>query len=247
MCEAGCLALALIQQGVCIASLSSCSSTAGNIRDLCGDLCFEGTPGPCGAAVAQTSTAMIPLSADSVSGGRLAGNAIDFHLARAEKRGDETVVLDEWVTVQDGRVLESSNPAFAGALIAQDAAPAPGTFLVVQEPIHVMNRRHVWKPEVRILSTGLAPSERGSGQIIAARLELSAEEVVDRVQILYTSEPLDESELERLVSHRLGLVFSSEKRHRTAVYVVFRLSDRFEVLSTHAALPQCCCGGSFCP
>ena len=52
--------------------------------------------------------------------------------------------------------------------------------------------------------------------------------------------------LERLVSRRVGLAFESDKEHRTAVYVVFRLTDRLEVLSTLTAFPKCCCGGEFC-
>jgi hypothetical protein len=35
-------------------------------------------------------------------------------------------------------------------------------------------------------------------------------------------------------------------RHWTAVFVVFQLTDRFEVLGTFTAFPKCCCGGQFC-
>jgi hypothetical protein len=148
--------------------------------------------------------------------------------------------------MQDGGVKTSSDPSFGQAVSDQVARTARGTFLVIQEPVHGLNSRHVPKPEVRILSSGLAPSERGAGQIVAARLEFSSAKVLDRVGILYTSEPMDTARLERLLNHRVGLVFASEKGHRTAVYVVFRLSDRFELLGSFPTLPRCCCGGQFC-
>jgi hypothetical protein len=120
---------------------------------------------------------------------------------------------------------------------------------VVQEPVHDLNSRHVPKPEVRVSRSRLPRSERGRGEIVAARLEFSSSTEVDRVAILYTSEPVEKAglaALEQLVSRRVGLIFESEKEHRTAVYVVFRLTDRLELLATHTAFPKCCCGGSFC-
>jgi hypothetical protein len=163
-------------------------------------------------------------------------------------RGEQSFVMDEWAIVNNGLVKASSNPAFGLAVAEQGAVPA-GLSLVVQEPVHNMNSRHVPKPEVRILSTRLARSDRGRGEIVVARLEFASATDVDRTEILYTSKPVEKAglaALERLVSRRVGLVFESDKEHRTAVYVVFRLTDRLELLSTHTAFPKCCCGGEFC-
>lgn len=154
--------------------------------------------------------------------------------------------MDEWAVVKSGRVRTSSNPAFAQAVTDQRSAPTQGSFLMIQEPVHPMNSRLVPKPEVKISSTVLARSERGAGEIVAARIQLSPTRAVERVDIVYTSKPMEESRLKELVSQRIGLVFESEKGHRTAVYMTFRLTDRIEVLDTVTVFPKCCCGGVHC-
>ncbi len=184
---------------------------------------------------------------DGTAGGLdLAPPPVTFPLARSETSGDESFLVDEWAIARDGGVTASSNPAFAQAAAEQGGVPPVGPHLLIQEPVHANNSREIPKPEVRISSTGLSPADQGTGQIVAARLEISKTEAVDQVQILYTSTPLDEARLENLLSHRIGLVFASEKRHRTVLFIVFRLTDRFELLGTYTVLPQCCCGEHFC-
>jgi hypothetical protein len=244
-CEGLCVAGYLLWAASCVADYLSCTSTADQIYDLCVNNCPDGGGGGCLAAT-QTATVALSLKDTTAIGGKLTSVPINFALSRAENRGEESFILDEWAIVQDSRVRASSNPAFALAVTNQRAVPALGSFLTIQEPVHAMNSRHVPKPEVRISSTGLAPSERGGGEVVAARLEFSPTRVLDRFEIVYTSEPMDESRLEKLVSRRVGLVFASEKGHRTAVYVVFRLTNRFELMSTFTALPKCCCGGVRC-
>jgi hypothetical protein len=143
-------------------------------------------------------------------------------------------------------VMASSAPAFGQAVSEQRPLPAAGLFLVIQEPVHDMNSRSVPKPEVKVSSTTLARAERGKGGIVAARLELSATGSVEKVAILYTSRTMDEKALEKLVGQRVGVKFETEKGHRTAVYVTFRLTHRFELLGTAVAFPKCCCSGVWC-
>jgi hypothetical protein len=243
-CENNCHNNYFAAVAFCTAQLNSCTAVADELYSQCLDLCGDG--GPCGAAD-RTATVALSLE-DTALGQKLDPAPVAFSLARAENRGAEIFILDEWAIVQDGGVKSSSDSAFAWAVTDQDAAPALGPVLLIQEPIHEMNSRHVPKPEVRIASTRLAPSERGEGEIVAARLEFSSANLVDRVEILYSSapRPMEKSRLENLVSRRVGLVFASEKAHRTAVYVVFRLTHRFELLGTFTAFPKCCCGGQFC-
>lgn len=246
ICEALCLALGIARVAACLLSYDSCVSTQGQIRDLCIGNCASGGGPGCSATATQTATAALSLAATTAGGLELTPTAIDFSLARWETRGQESFIVDEWAIVQNGRATASSNPAFGRAVTDQGAAPPLGSFLMIQEPVHAMNSRHLAKPEVRISSTGLAPSERGEGELVAARLEFSPARVVDRVEIVYTSAAMDEVRLEQLVRRRVGVVFASDKEHRTAVYVIFRLTDRFELLGTFTALPQCCCGEVFC-
>ena len=245
ICEAGCLALSITQLALCVLALNSCVSTADQFHDVCLANCSGGGPG-CNATATETGTFALSLADTTAGGLELTPTPVHFSLARAETRGWESFIVDEWAIVENGRAAASSNPAFAQAVMDQRAAPPLGSFLMIQEPIHAMNSRHVAKPEVRISSTGLAPSERGEGELVAARLEFSPARVVDRVEIVYTSAALDEARLEQLVRRRVGLVFASDKEHRTAVYVIFRLTERFELLGTFTALPQCCCGEVFC-
>jgi hypothetical protein len=244
-CEAVCLAASLLGLAHCVLAMNSCDSTASQVRDLCLAHCDNPGPG-CGAVVTQTATIALSLGEATAGGLDLTRASVTFPLARSETRGDDTVLVDEWAVTESGEVTASSNPAFAQAVTEQGAAPPVGRYLVVQEPIHADNSRKIPKPDVRISSTGLSPDDRGTGQTVAARLELSNTGIVDRAQILYTSEPMDEARLEELVRHRIGLAFASEKRHRTVVFVVFRLTDRFELLGTYTVLPQCCCGDHFC-
>lgn len=244
-CVAGCTLISLGMVAACLFNFDSCLSTQEQIRDLCLANCSGSGPG-CNATATQTGTFALSLADTTAGGLELTPTPVHFSLARAETRGWESFIVDEWAIVENGRAAASSNPAFAQAVTDQRAAPPLGSFLMIQEPIHAMNSRHVAKPEVRISSTGLAPSERGEGELVAARLEFSPARVVDRVEIVYTSAALDEARLEQLVRRRVGLVFASDKEHRTAVYVIFRLTERFELLGTFTALPQCCCGEVFC-
>lgn len=246
-CVDNCDANYLLWEATCRANYNSCTGVADELYRQCIDSCSDGGFGGGGCdAVTQTATAALSLEVATAVGRELTSVPVNFSLARVEYRGQESFIREEWAIVKDGRVRVSSDPAFAQAMTDQEAAPPRGSFLVIQEPVHVMNSRHVPKPVVRILSTGLAPSERGEGEIVAARLELSPASSGDRVEIVYTSVPMDETRLKQFVSRRIGLVFASNKEHRTAVYVVFRLTDRFELLGTFTALPQCCCGGVFC-
>jgi hypothetical protein len=193
----------------------------------------------------ETVTSAISLESETALGRKLGTAPITFPLSRAAKRGEQSFVLDEWAIVERGLVKASSNPAF-GLAVTQQGELSGGPRLMIQEPVHDMNSRHVEKPQVRILSKRLARSEKGRGEIVAARLELSSATDVDRVEIVYTSEPMDKGRLEKMVSRRVNLAFASEKEHRTAAYVVFRLTDRFELLGSYTAFPKCCCGEEFC-
>jgi hypothetical protein len=246
VCEGICAAAYLLWLASCTADYIGCQSTAEQIWENCVNNCPEG-PG-CIATATHTVTSTISLERESGLDRKVASKPVNFALSRAEVRGEQSFVMDEWAIVKDGLVRASSNPAFGLAVAEQGAAPA-GLSLVVQEPVHDMNSRHVPKPEVRISGSRLARSDRGRGEIVVARLEFASATDVDRTEILYTSKPVEKAglaALERLVSRRVSLAFESDKEHRTAVYVVFRLTDRLEVLSTHTAFPKCCCGGEFC-
>lgn len=235
-------------QGVCTVTYNSCTAAADRFYQDCLSNCGDGGGGGAGGCSATNHTVTARLSLDDTTpfSEKLASTPVDFALSRSEKRDGESFVLDEWAVVQDGQVRVSSNPAFAAAATDQHALPALGSFLMIQEPIHEMNSRYVPKPEVRISEKALAPAERGEGEIVAARLELSPAGVVDRAEIVYTSQPLETSRLEKLISQRVGLTFVTGKGHRTAVYVVFRLTDHLEVLRTYTVLPKCCCGTVRC-
>jgi len=246
-CQAGCFSVWVYQRGSCSISYGDCRVNAGRAYDLCILSCPDEDGGGVGCKAANhTATARLSLDDSTSFGEKLASSPIDFALSRSEKRGKESFVLDEWAVVQDGQVRVSSSPAFASAAIDQHAVPALGSFLMIQEPIHEMNSRYVPKPEVRISEKALASSERGTREIVAARLEIAPAGVVDRVEIVYTSEPLDAGRLEKLISQRVSLTFTTGKGHRTAVYVVFRLTDHLEILHTYTVLPKCCCGGVRC-
>jgi hypothetical protein len=242
-CEAVCAVGYLAGLAYCLVSYNGCISTADQLYDLCTSSC--GPPGGCGLSINNVSTV---LYLDRPTGGnqKLASAPINFALARSETRGEESFIMDEWAIVQNGLIRASSNPAFGQAVADQRSVPAQGSFLMIQEPVHAMNSRNVPKPEVKISSTRLARSERGTGEIVAARIELSPTRAVERVDIVYTSKPMEESRLKELVSQRVGLVFETEKGHRTAVYMTFRLTDHIEVLDTVTVFPKCCCGGVHC-
>ncbi len=244
-CQAGCASIWFIRRSTCAQDLGDCLLRSQLIYDMCIINCPDGGGGECSVATDTTTTA---LSLDRPTGvaQKLMSSPIKFALARSETRGEESFIMDEWAFVKDGRVRTSSNPAFARAVTDQRSVPDQGSFLMIQEPVHPMNSRHVPKPEVRISSTALARSERGTGEIVAARIELSPTRTVDRVEIVYTSRPMEESRLKELVSQRVGLVFATEKGHRTTVYLSFRLTDRIELLDTVAVFPKCCCGGVYC-
>lgn len=245
-CINNCNSWYLGAKAYCTAVLNSCTGVADELYRQCLDNCpGGGGGGGCGTAT-QTETATLSLEDTTAAGEELAAAPVNFALSRGANRGAESIILDEWAVVRGGRITASSNPAFALAVKDQRAESAQGSFLIIQEPIHEMNSRHVPKPEVRFSRTGLVPAERGTGGIAAARLELSPAGAVERAEIVYTSKLMDTSRLERLVSRRVGLEFASEKGHRTVVYVVFRLTDRFEPLSTLTILPPCCCGGAYC-
>lgn len=243
VCEAACAVAYLAWLASCVVNYNGCIDTADQIYELCYDSC-----GPIGGCGESTQNAATVLHLDRPTGGnqKLASSSINFALARSETRGEESFIMDEWAIVQDGLIRTSSNPAFGQAVADQRSVPAQGSFLMIQEPVHAMNSRHVPKPEVKISSTRLARSERGAGEIVAARIELSPTRAVERVDIVYTSKPMEESRLKELVSRRVGLVFESEKGHRTAVYMTFRLTNRIEVLDTVTVFPKCCCGGVHC-
>jgi hypothetical protein len=239
ICQTGCDAIFLVSFALCASTYGDCEVAALYVvYGQCLDNCPLGGGGGCAAADHTATTA---LSLEETALGQKAASApVHFALERAEKRGDESFVMDEWAVVQDGRIKASSNPAFARAVTGQQTMPAQGSFLMIQEPVHPMNSRHVPKPEVSVSSTVLSPSQRGRGEVVAARIEISPAGIVDRVEVVYTSKPLDKGRLEKLVSQRVGVVFASEKGHRTAVYVAFRLTDRLEILSTAAVFPKCC-------
>lgn len=245
ICEGVCLGVSLLALGNCVLSLNSCTGTAGDIRDLCLAGCDDGGPG-CGSVVTQTLTTSLSLGENTAGGLDLAPRPVTFPLSRSETRGRESFLVEEWAVIHGGVVAKTSNPTFAQALAEQGAMPPVGSHLVIQEPMHAHNSREIAIPELRILSTGLRPNERRTGQVVAARVEISPTEHVDRVEILFTSEPMDEAPLSDLLSHRVGVAFASEKHHRTVVFVIFRLTDRLEVLGTDTVLPQCCCGEVFC-
>lgn len=229
----------------CTANYNSCTGVADQLYNQCIDQCDGGGWGGCSVAT-NTVTSTLSLDGRATLHQKLAPSPIHFELARTENRGAENFVMDEWALVKKGQVRSSSNPAFARAVTGQRPVAAEGPFLMIQEAVHPMNSRHVPKPEVKISNTRLAPSERGAGQIVAARIELSPTRAVDRVEIVYTSVPMDESRLKELVSRRIGLVFATEKGHRTAVYLAFRLTDHLELLDTVTVFPKCCCGGVHC-
>lgn len=220
--------------------------TSGNVILNCPPLFDD--PDLCEEAITDTQTSIVSLSA--VADGRgdeLVPESLRYPLSRVESRGDETFIMDEWSVVSKGEVVLASSPEFAVAVAEQAVAWPQDAALVVQEPVHAANDRWIPKPMVRIQGgIGLPPENRGDGQLVLARLEFSPENVVDRWEVLYTSGSADVNEIGELLKGKLGLVFSSEKTHRTAAYVVFRLTDRLEVLDTLTALPQCCCGETIC-
>lgn len=205
-------------------------------------------PGPCESAIETTSTSVVSWGPADHGEGRGGLRApIQFPLSRVERRGDETFVMDEWSIVSGGQVIRASSPEFADAVREEGDIASGDQLLFVQEPIHALNQRYTSKPVVRLVGgRELAPEQRGNGEVVVARLEFSTDATVDGWEVLYTSDPLDEAGIAELLTEKLSLAFASEKRHRTAVYVVFRLAERMELIDVVSALPQCCCGETIC-
>lgn len=206
---------------------------------------IDDDPG-CTAEATDTETTAVSLEPTTLGGVDATTASVQYPLARSERRGDEVFVMDEWAVASGGDVVASSASEFAEAVATQNAMTRSGEFLLVQEPVHVRNSRHVAKPRVRMARTGLPPSLRGDGQLVVARLEFPPEGPADRVELLYSSASVDAALLEDLLRTRTGLVFASEKRHRAGAYVVLRLGRQLKVLQTLTVLPQCCCGETFC-
>lgn len=205
-------------------------------------------PDLCEEAITDTQTSIVPLSQERDQElVELVREPLRFPLGRVESRGDEMFIMDEWSVVSEGDVVLASSPEFGAAVGEQWASSAEQEALVVQEPVHRMNDRWIPKPMVRIQGgMGLPPEYRGDGELVLARFELSPRRVMDHWEVLYTSGPVDVAGVEELLKGRLGLVFSSDKTHRAAAYVVLRLTDRLEIVDTLTVLPQCCCGETFC-
>jgi len=203
-------------------------------------------PGECGSSVTQTSTTFLQLGGVDAGGRDLTAPSVEYPLSRSESRGSESFVMEEFAVVADGEVISASEADFSRAVLDQNAVRGGIPVLVVQEPNHVRNSRYIPKPSVRLLGDRVPTSQRSDGGIVAARIEFSAQAEVDEVEVIYSSQKLDREAVARLLSRRVGLAFVGDKGHRTEAYVVFRVTNRLELLGAITVLPQCCCGETFC-
>jgi hypothetical protein len=135
------------------------------------------------------------------------------------------------------------------ALPASAEAESPSTpRLVVQSPVHAQNERHVHLPGIRLLDSALPPTRRTvAGATVLARLEISIEDLVEDVDLLYASDPtVADDWLRDFLASRIAPAPHGEKRHRTHAYVLLTLGDEMTLVDSIVALPQCCCGPDFC-
>ncbi len=195
----------------------------------------------------QMATSILPLSAKAIYLEEVSyksENRLAYTLSRTKLRDGEKFLMDDWaVTSAAGENWatgpRSSVDAFHRAVGAQLGHRFSGPFLVIQEPVHERNGRWVPRPEIYLSKVGLASNRRGTGEVVAVRAELFDRRVED-LQILYASSPVDGVWLKELLKQRIGLRFSTPREHPTVAFLVLRLGEELEQITSLAVLPKCC-------
>ena len=178
---------------------------------------------------------------------------LDYTLTRTRVFDRERFVMDEWTVTSSGgnnwaTAPSSSSDRFRDAVAAQFGHDLPGSHLVIQEPVHERNSRWIPLPEIRIVDTSLPAGRRGSGEVVAVRAEIFKDQHVEDLQVVHASSPVDEIWIGDLLRERLSLKFSSPRQHPTVAFLVFRIGQQIEVVSSRSVLPGCCgCIGEPCP
>lgn len=195
---------------------------------------------PCESAITMTLTSLLPLDSSRVNNSPL---QLNYPLSRVQKGVGEEYIVDEWAILDRGAVLRSSSQGFGSIALGSLTDVSGGTFLVIEEPVHVANSRRIPKPSLQLLTSQLPPFRQGISATVTARVEFSRDNLVDHVEILHTSEPVDENWLRTLFERRLALQFASDRRHRAIAYFVADLEGDLQIQQSIVVLPQCCSGG----
>lgn len=185
-------------------------------------------------------------------------------LRRRETLGGITYLMEEWAVVSFSdqgtaaplaTVLRSSSDAFGSvqspdlALVLRAARPAPDritTVLVIAEPIHPHNRRHISAPAARLAETRL-PFREEAGQLIV-RADFSEDRRLQDLQVLHATGSVS-PDLHDFLARHLELVYHSDKQHRVILFAVLDVGEEgVELQQSRTLLPRCCCPEwPFCP